>query len=402
MKGLLEGFTRTADGAWAIDRNQRIILWNATAEAELGHPALQVMGRTCHRVLAGCDLAGERFCGQRCPVSEAVAQGQLVPSFDLRVRTADDRLKRINISVISPAVGGGKQDGQVLVSLFRRVVEETSRPGQLRIHLLGSTAVRRPDGSEVEGNLWRRAKVRALFALLALRRGAPVHRDALVEALWPDLEYAKSLHNLNTTVYYLRRALEPGLQAGADSAYVRIEGDRYLLSGMRAHWLDAEAFEKGIARARREVDPSQAAALYREALGHYRGDLLDDLRVDLFDGWMERERLCQLYLSALEELAGLSEDLQRDGEAKDLYLALLDKDPCRESAYHQLMRLSLRYGDRAGVLVHYHRLKEMLWRELRLSPSPESRHLFQIAARGEPERAMPGPDKGGVDMLRVG
>jgi len=402
MKRFLQRFTRTADGVWAIDSNQRIVLWNPTAEAELGYPAAEVMGQHCHQVLAGRDLAGNRFCRQRCSVSEAMAQGQLVPNFDLQVRTADHRLKRINVSIISPAVLDGKRDDQVLVSLFRPVAEGTRRSFQLRIYLLGSIVVLRPDGSQVEGNLWRRAKVRALFALLALREGAPVHRDFLVEALWPDLEYSKALHNLNTTVYYLRRSLEPELQSGAESAYICIEGDRYLLSGMRAHWLDTAAFERGITRARRETDPSRAVVLYREALDLYRGDLMDDLRVDLFDGWMERERLCQLYLRALEELAGLCEKLRQDGDAMDLCLTILAVEPCRESATHQLMRLALRYGDRAGALAHYHRLKETLWRDLMLPPSPECRHLFQIATHGEQEAAMPGSESKVADMLRIG
>jgi DNA-binding SARP family transcriptional activator len=401
MKRFLQRFTHTADGAWAIDSNQRFVLWNPTAETELGYPAAEVMDRSCYEVLAGRDLVGNRFCKQRCPVSEAMAQGRLVPNFDLQVRTADHRLKRINISIISPAALDGKRDDQVLVSLFRPAAEGTRRFPQLRIHLLGPIVVLRPDGSQVEGSLWQRTKVRALFALLALRQGAPAHRDVLVEALWPDLEYSRALRNLNTTVYYLRRSLEPELQSGAESAYICIEGDRYLLSGMHAHWLDTDAFESGIVRARRETDPGRAVALYREALDLYRGDLMDDLRVDLFDGWMERERLCQLYLRALEELADLCEDLRQDGEAMDLCMTILAVEPCRESATHQLMRLALRYGDRVGALAHYHRLKETLWRDLRLPPSPECRHLFQIATHGELEAAMPGSEPRVADMLRI-
>ena len=129
---------------------------------------------------------------------------------------------------------------------------------------------------------------------------------------------------------------------------------------------------------------------------------MDDLRVDLFDSWMERERLCQLYLRALEELAGLCEELRQDGEAMDLYLKILAVEPCRESATHQLMSLALECGDRAGALAHYHRLKETLWRDLMLPPSPECRQLFQIAAHGEQGAGLPIPAPRVADMLRIG
>ena len=52
----------------------------------------------------------------------------------------------------------------------------------------------------------RSPKTEELFAYLILRR--TTGRDEIVEALWPELDPDKAQHNLNTNVYYIRKAFE--------------------------------------------------------------------------------------------------------------------------------------------------------------------------------------------------
>ena len=103
--------------------------------------------------------------------------------------------------------------------------------------------------------------------------------------------------------------------------------------------------------------------LYQEALALYRGDFALDLELDTVGGWMERQRLRELYLNTLEALAALSARQGQDTQASDLYLKILSLDPCRESTTRQLMRLELRRGGRAQAVAHYRRLEEALRRE---------------------------------------
>lgn len=384
MDERLRLFTQTGDGVWAVDPDHHIVLWNPVAEELLGYTTEEAVGQLCHELLAGRDLEGRPFCRDRCSVMEHARQGEPVRSFDLLARGRDGKAHHINVSILAiPEETESGEPVALLVHLFRQLREGPAWPPPLRIHLLGPTAVQRADGSSIESPLWRRAKVRALLAFLVLQRGQPVHRNALIEALWPDLEYPAALHNLNTTVYNLRRSLEPALQHGPDSRYIQYEGDCYFLNGSSAHWLDVEAFETGIAHARREPDPTRAMALYREALALYRGDFLSDLLGhDIRWCWMERERLRELYLTALEELAALCEGQQQEQEAADLYLKALTVDACRETACRQLMRLAMRRGDRAAAVTHYRRLARALRRELEALPSQETRLLYEVAMRG--------------------
>ncbi|HEY7195725.1 MAG TPA: GAF domain-containing protein [Gaiellaceae bacterium] len=57
-----------ADGIVAVDRDERIVLWNATAEQVTGVPALEALGRTIREVLRR-DLAGAAQSGREQPVT---------------------------------------------------------------------------------------------------------------------------------------------------------------------------------------------------------------------------------------------------------------------------------------------------------------------------------------------
>jgi DNA-binding SARP family transcriptional activator len=51
---------------------------------------------------------------------------------------------------------------------------------------------------------------RALLHLLCMRAGEPVHREALIEALWPEAERDAGLHRLQVAISSLRRLLATG------------------------------------------------------------------------------------------------------------------------------------------------------------------------------------------------
>jgi len=381
MEDALQPFTQTADGVWAVDMDQRIVLWNRAAEDLLGYAPEQAIGRLCYQLLGGRDPAGRPFCQNGCTVTGRARQNQPVGSFDLQVRHLNGRVSWVNVSIITMPLKAKEDNPLVLVHLFHKVGEGPAWCPSLRIHLLGPVTVQRADGSLVGGPRWRRARTRALLTFLALRRGEPAHRSIVIEALWPHLEHEAALNNLNVTVYYLRRSLEPGLERGVRSCYVHYEQDCYALAGGHIHWLDVHAFESGIAQARHERDPDRATQRYQETLALYRGEFVADLEPDLLSCWMERERLQEFYLRSMEELAALHTEQQLEQEATELLLKVLALDSCREMATQQLMRLALRRGDRAAASAHYRRMEKSLWRELELAPSQETRALYERASR---------------------
>jgi PAS domain S-box-containing protein len=374
IEAVLSLFAGASDGAFAVDNDQRIIYWNDAAEQILGYKKPDVIGEACWELLEGCSLAGVVVCKARGAIYSSIAGGRPVHHFDLCMKHREGHNVLVNVSTI-PILAEFDAPPAGLVHLIRPLQVQLVIPGSLRIYLLGPTEVQRGGGSMVEGPLWQRAKVRALFAYLALADRHPVERDALLDLLWPDMDHGAALRNLNTTIYNLRRSLEPDLKRGAGSGYIYQDAGQYWLGGPGPHWLDLKAFKVGIRQARVEPDSRRAIATYEETLALYRGDYLADLVGTGIYSPGEQERYHEWYLEALEELALLYEQDGHPREAINVYLKALSSAPWRETACQRLMRLLIRAGRQAEARRHCRRLRVALRDEMGLTPNRETRLL---------------------------
>src|SRR5919202_264318 len=77
---------------------------------------------------------------------------------------------------------------------------------RLRIELLGRFRVT-VDGRTVSAGEWRRSRSVALIKLLALAPGYRLHREQVMDALWPELAPDAAGRNLRKAVHYARRTL---------------------------------------------------------------------------------------------------------------------------------------------------------------------------------------------------
>ena len=378
MEEYLHVFGRTGDCAVIIDSQQEIVYWNASAEKVLGYSAREAVGKQCWDLFHGRTEDGKHICQPNCHVITKINRGETIGHFNLVVKNYEGEDVVINISTLN--ISKGDENPQpALVQLSREVDTGILGNGKLKIQLLGTTAVTRPEGTKVEGELWRRIKVRALLAYLALQEDRPVSRDTLVELLWPELDYNAALRNLNTTIYNLRKSLEPELKRVANSAYIIYEGGNYFLNGDVDHWLDIDVFEEYIKRARFATTNQAAIKAYEKATALYRGEYLADLQTTAVWSAAEHIRLQELYLTTLEELGSQYEVIQEDALAKEIYLKALSVDCIRESTVQKLMKLSIRQGDFATARSHCNRLIACLKKELDMVPSPVTKALCKQA-----------------------
>jgi DNA-binding CsgD family transcriptional regulator len=119
---LQELVNRVADGAYIVNEAQRLIAWNAAAEQLLGFRAADVIGMPCYQILGGRSDGDCVICRQGCFPFTAGRRGQLVPSFDARVRTAGGHPRWVNISIIAVTVETGREDlPTVVVHMFRDI-----------------------------------------------------------------------------------------------------------------------------------------------------------------------------------------------------------------------------------------------------------------------------------------
>ena len=204
------------------------------------------------------------------------------------------------------------------------------------------------DGVPVDETAWHRRKSAELVQLLALSPGARLHRERVVDALWPDLPPEQALPRLHKAAHFARKAL------GTAPGILELRQDVVSLAAGHALRVDAVELE---AAARRALDqrPPDVRACAR-LLGD--GPLV--LLPEVVEDWVDAPRARHQALVA-ELLV-----------ATERWEALLRLDPVNEAAHLGVLRSALRRGDRAGGLRGFATLERVLADELQVAPGAEA------------------------------
>lgn len=262
--------------------------------------------------------------------------------------------------------------------------------GGLCLYLLGRFEVRSGDRLIIDQS-WPRRKAKALLKLLALNRGRWLHREQILDTLWPDLEPAAADHNLRQNLHYLRQAFaDHGLPLPVETA------DRATLALSACAATDVDAFRESAQAARRvRTDPD----LYEQALVFYFGDLAPE---DIYEQWTEsdREELKTLRRQLLFELALLHEVHGRREEAAKRLEELVRLDPLDEEGHRALIRLHAASGDRQRAVRQYEKCRDAIRKGLGVDPAEETELLYREALGGKFE-AVTTDTVGGVFIGRA-
>jgi DNA-binding SARP family transcriptional activator len=210
---------------------------------------------------------------------------------------------------------------------------------------------------------------RAALHLLALHAGRPVHRESLIEALWPEVDAGTGMRNLHVAISTIRRFLEPGADRGSPSVVGR-EGETYRLALPEKATVDILEFEAGLATGRAAQESGDAAVaieVLERALNAYGGELLPEAGPA---EWvvMPRERY---RMQASEATLTLTElHLARGDAARAVAVAErgLRIDRYRDAQWRQLITACELAGDRAAAVRARRSYDEML-SELGLAPN---------------------------------
>jgi len=87
------------------DHNGKIVGWNRAAEELLGFRGKEVLGRSCHDVICGRDIFGNRFCIPSCTLFGVARRKEPVNDFIMDVLTAEGETVRARLSVRSRRTG---------------------------------------------------------------------------------------------------------------------------------------------------------------------------------------------------------------------------------------------------------------------------------------------------------
>ncbi len=211
------------------------------------------------------------------------------------------------------------------------------------------------------------AAARSLLAYLLLHCKTPQTRETLLVHFWPELDERRARRALSQTLWQIRHAFPDLLDVNPETISI---------SNGITLWVDAEAFERMITPALDAAPLDEAARQNLEqALELYRADFLEG---DYHD-WalLERERLRELHLQALEQLGGLEKAAGRYAKALELALRLSHADPLNETAHREIMRLHQLLDQPEAALRQFELCRQTLRQELDVAPEPETLALAE-------------------------
>jgi DNA-binding SARP family transcriptional activator len=273
---------------------------------------------------------------------------------------------------------------------------ESQSVPSLRVTLLGGFRVDRDDLTAPVSN-WPRRSAKTLTKVLATCPGHTLHREQLLEILWPGADIDSSVNSLRKALHAARRAFQPTLLPRQRSTYLLVADSMVAFDQEHVH-VDADHFEHVAHETLRrpEIDALEFA------LAAYRGHLLPE---DRYADWCteRRDLLADLRARLLLELADLLERRGAYNDCANRLRAVLEQDPTREEVHRRLMRLYTEMGTPDQAVRQFHACEEVLQRELNFAPQEETIVTYEdvLAHRTPSHAASSKPTREGASAWRV-
>ena len=256
------------------------------------------------------------------------------------------------------------------------------------------------DGVSIDETRLGRRKAKTLIKLLALQpprqSSRQMHREQLIELLWPGQDSEQGLNNFHKALHAARRALEPGLSAGSSSRFLQMRDQLLILQSTSEISVDVSEFEAlaEVALKTGERDRIEAA------LAIYQGEFLAE---DLYEDWtaVQREQLRSQKERLLLRLAAACEASAETVRATEAYRQLVASNPCNEVAHRGLMRLFAAIGQRYLAVEQFRACTKLLRQELDVEPEPATIQLYEHVLGGASEPPA-GPDLTSAEMPAPG
>jgi predicted ATPase/DNA-binding SARP family transcriptional activator len=240
---------------------------------------------------------------------------------------------------------------------------------KLVIQLLGDFSITF-NGQPVES--FGTTRMQSILAYLLLHHDIPQPRRRLAYLLWPDSSESSARNNLRQLIYQLRQALpDPDrfLTSDANTIGWKLDSDQILDVAVLEQVLEQAA------DAEKQQNPDLQRYALEQAAQTFHGALLPDC----YDEWItpERERIQSMTVIALQKLITLQEQHRDYSAAIHIGQILLRLDPLDENMYILLMRLHRLNHDHAGAIRIYQTAREILERELGISPGPILQQAYE-------------------------
>ena len=214
---------------------------------------------------------------------------------------------------------------------------------------------------------WRTSKAAELFAFMLQNLNDEVAKWKITQVLWPECETEKLNVNLHTTVYQVKKTL---LSSKIKFNFTFTNG-KYRLE-LPDVYIDAVEF-KEIADAETTVTAASIER-YKKALGLYKGNFLEGN--GYYWSQNKAEEYSKRYLSLVSELAKYYTTKADYVNAEKILLEALTIIPLDDDLNEMLLKLYFAKKDKAPLVMHYNKIKELYQTELGIAPNTVMQDLF--------------------------
>jgi two-component SAPR family response regulator len=214
---------------------------------------------------------------------------------------------------------------------------------------------------------WRTSKAEELFAFMLQNLNNEVSKWKIMQVLWPECETEKLNVNLHTTVYQVKKTL---LSANIEFDFTFVNG-RYKLE-LPDVYIDAVEFE-AITNAKITLSAASIER-YKKALSLYKGNYLEE-NVYL---WSQSkvEEYSRRYRRLVSDFAKYYEARTDYVNAEKILQEALTKVPLDDDLNGMLLKLFFVKKDKASLVMHYNKIKELYRVELDIAPNAAMQDLY--------------------------
>jgi len=236
---------------------------------------------------------------------------------------------------------------------------------------------------------FRTHKVRALLIFLAVEALNAHRRETLASMFWPDRPEAQARKNLRQSLYCLRNTIEDQSQS---SIHLLSNHNEIQFDPDSDYNLDVKRFSAHIA-AYQEHHPGMRSLCFRcleklkAAVALYGGDFLAGFTLPgcrQFEWWLltKQEQYHHQALDALSRLGSYYESIGDHYLVSYYALKEIELEPWRETAHRRRMRALNLSGERVEALRQYESCRAILWHEMQIEPSRQTKDLFEMIRSG--------------------
>jgi predicted ATPase/DNA-binding SARP family transcriptional activator/DNA-binding CsgD family transcriptional regulator len=252
-------------------------------------------------------------------------------------------------------------------SILQDQLSDPATAPLLSITLFGGFDVRVGDRT-IPSSAWATERDRHIIQMLAFAPRHCLHRDYLLDQLWPEKD-SYSGNILDKVLHRIRRLLDPSGRPRQSPFLRTMSNVVYLYHGHECV-IDVERFERAASEAFSAKDTNAC----RVAMAVYTGDLLEtDPYSPEVNG--KREYFRQIYRKLAIQYAAAMQMEGREDEAISTLTTLIVRQPQNEEGYAALMALHGTHHNLYEVQRLYHNLVKAL-SLYSVTPSEEFERLY--------------------------